>query len=177
MLSKWDELLVDEKFIVAIGGSDAHAWPYSRGPFTRVLFPYTFHFNTINTHVFTPEALTGDKDTDKRMIYNALASGNCFIGYELPGNTKGFRFTAQGSEHNAIMGDEIPSRKGVTLQVRLPDFGDITIIKNGLPLKTWKRVQTCAHITTEPGIYRVEVHRRYLGRKVGWIYSNPIYVR
>ena len=177
VLSKWDELLVDEKFIVAIGGSDAHAWPYSRGPFTRVLFPYTFHFNTINTHVFTPEALTGDKDTDKRMIYNALASGNCFIGYELPGNTKGFRFTAQGSEHNAIMGDEIPSRKGVTLQVRLPDFGDITIIKNGLPLKTWKRVQTCAHITTEPGIYRVEVHRRYLGRKVGWIYSNPIYVR
>jgi len=177
VLSKWDELLLEEKKIIAIAGSDAHAWLYSKGPFTRVLFPYTFHFDAINTHILVPEALTGAKDKDKRMIYEALAAGHCFIGHELPGKSKGFRFTAQGKEHNAIMGDEIPSKNGVTLQVRLPDFGDITLIKDGQPLKTWKRTQTCAHITIEPGVYRVEVHRRYLGRKVGWIYSNPIYVR
>ena len=33
------------------------------------------------------------------------------------------------------------------------------------------------HIATEPGVYRVEVWRSYLGRKRGWIFSNPIYVR
>ena len=30
---------------------------------------------------------------------------------------------------------------------------------------------------TEPGVYRVEAWRNYLGRKRGWIFSNPIYVR
>jgi len=177
VLRRWDELLLDENRIVAIGGSDAHAWTYSRGLFKRVLFPYTFHFNTINTHVFIPEPLTGDKDLDKRMIYEAFAAGHCFIGHELPGKTKGFRFTGQGSERNAIMGDEIPSKNGVTMQIRLPDFGDVTLIKDGRSFKTWKHVKICTHITTEPGIYRVEVHRRYLGRRVGWIYSNPIFVK
>ncbi|GAB4420737.1 MAG: CehA/McbA family metallohydrolase [Anaerolineales bacterium] len=177
VLRKWDELLLDGKNTVAIGGSDAHAWPYSKGPLTRVLFPYYFHFQTINTHLFLPKALTGDKDTDKRMIYDAFAAGHCFIGHELPGTTKGFRFTAQGAEKKVIMGDEISAKSGVTLQVRTPDFADVSLLKNGQLLKTWKHVQTCAHITTEPGIYRVEVHKRYLGRKVGWIYSNPIYVR
>jgi len=26
-------------------------------------------------------------------------------------------------------------------------------------------------------VYRVEVFRTYLGKKRGWIYSNPIYLR
>ena len=32
------------------------------------------------------------------------------------------------------------------------------------------------HTVAEPGIHRVEVYRRFLGRKVGWIFSSPIYV-
>ena len=38
-------------------------------------------------------------------------------------------------------------------------------------------LRACTHITTEAGVYRVEVYRRYLGKRRGWIYSNPIYVR
>ena len=41
----------------------------------------------------------------------------------------------------------------------------------------WKKQQACAHITSEPGVYRIEAYRRYLGRRRGWIFSNPIYVR
>jgi hypothetical protein len=36
---------------------------------------------------------------------------------------------------------------------------------------------TCTHITAEPGVYRIEAYRRYLSKRRGWIYSNPIYVR
>jgi hypothetical protein len=177
VLLKWDELLLDGKRIVAIGGSDAHAWPHSLGPLKRVIFPYEFHFKAVNTHLFTSEPLTGDSATDRRLVYEALEGGRCFIGYDLPASTKGFRFRAQGREKTVIMGEELSAKGGVTLQIRLPETGECRLIKDGQVIQTWKRNQNCTHITTEPGVYRVEVYRRYLGRRVGWIFSNPIYVR
>ena len=177
VLSKWDELTQDGKRIVAIGGSDAHAWPHSLGPLKRVIFPYDFHFKAINTHLFTSEPLTGDTATDRRLLYEAFENGRCFVGYDLPASTKGFTFKAQGREKNAVMGEEIPAKGGVTLQVHTPEAAECKLIKNGGVLKEWKHQVNCTHITTDPGVYRVEVYRRYLGRRVGWIFSNPIYLR
>ena len=77
---RWDELLESGRKIVAIGGSDAHALLMSMGPLRRVIFPYDFHFRAVNTHVFIPQPLTGEVVTDKKMIYEALAAGRCFIG-------------------------------------------------------------------------------------------------
>lgn len=172
----WDELLLSGNQIVAIGGSDAHAGLHSMGPIKRIIFPYSFHFKTINTHIFTTESLTGDAPSDRRLIYDALKKGRCFIGYDLPASTKGFTFKAQGREKRIIMGEEIPAKGGVTLQIHLPELAECQLIKDGEIIKVWKHQQNCTHITTEPGIYRVEVYRNYLGRKVGWIFSNPIYV-
>ena len=177
VLQKWDELLLDGKRIVAIGGSDAHAWPHSLGPFKRVIFPYEFHFKTVNTHIFITEPLTGDTLTDRRLVYDAFENGRCFVGYDLPASTKSFHFRAQGRDKNVIMGEEIPAKGGITLQIHLPEAVECKLIKDGVVFKEWQNQQNCTHITTEPGIYRVEVYRRYLGRKVGWIFSNPIYVR
>ncbi len=75
------------------------------------------------------------------------------------------------------MGDELPAKNGVTLQAKLPSAAEIRLRKDGRVIQTWKNKMSCAHITTEPGVYRVEVYRRYLGKLRGWIYSNPIYVR
>ena len=177
VLLKWDELTLEGKRIVAIGGSDAHSWPHSLGPIKRVIFPYEFHFKAVNTHVFTTEPLSGDATTDRRLVYEAFKNGRCFVGYDLPASTRGFIFKAQGREKNVYMGEEISAHGGVTLQIRLPGLADCRLIKDGKTLKEWKRGENFAHITTEPGIYRVEVYRRYLGRKIGWIYSNPIYIR
>jgi len=176
-LQRWDELLSTGKRIVAVGGSDAHAMQKSMGPLHRVIFPYDFHFKAINTHAFIPESLTGDVPADKKMVYEALANGHCFVGYDLPASTRGFTFKAKGLERSAIMGDELPAKGGVTLQVRLPSPAEIRLIKDGKLIGTWKNQQICTHITTEPGVYRIEAWRNYLGRKRGWIFSNPIYVR
>ncbi len=176
-LQRWDDLLAGERRIVALGGSDAHALHLSLGPLHRVIFPYAFHFKTVNTHVFVPEPLTGDATMDKKMIYKALAEGHCFVGYDLPGSTRGFTFKAKGLIQSAIMGDTLPVKGGVTLQAHLPARADIHLIKDGKRIGLWKNSQACAHTATEPGVYRVEAHRNYLGKKRGWIYSNPIYVR
>ena len=176
-LQRWDDLLTSGERVVAIGGSDAHALVMHMGPLHRVIFPYDFHFRTVNTHVFIPEPLTGDVPTDKKMIYEALAAGRCFVGYDLPGSTRGFIFNARGLEQSVIMGEEISGKRGVTLQAHLPKPAEIRLIKDGKTIAIWKSSQACAYSATEPGVYRVEVWKNYLGAKRGWIFSNPIYVR
>lgn len=176
-LAKWDELLSAGNKVVAIGGSDAHALKIHLGPLHRIIFPYEFHFRTVNTHALLSGPLTGDVTIDRSLIYKAFAAGHCFVGYDLPAPTKGFRFSAQGQHGSVIMGDEISAKNGVTLQAKLPSAAEIILLKDGLPVQTWENQQSCTYITTEPGVYRIEAYRRYLGKRRGWIYSNPIYVR
>ena len=176
-LAKWDELLASGQKVVAIGGSDAHALDMHMGPIHRVIFPYDFHFRTVNTHALLSEPLSGEVNEDRNLIYKALAAGHCFIGYDLPAPTRGFRFTAQGRDASASMGDEIPAKGGVTLQAKIPSRAEVLLLKDGQVIQTWKNQTACTHITTEPGVYRIEAYCRYLGKRRGWIYSNPIYVR
>ena len=176
-LRKWDELLSTGKKVVAVGGSDAHALKLRLGPLRRTVFPYEFHFHAINTHIFVPRPLGLDAQADSDMILDALRQGHCFIGYDLPAPTRGFRLTVNGLEQTVMMGDELPRKGGVTFQIRLPMRTECVLLKDGKPLRTWRNRELCTHITTEPGVYRVEVYINYLGRRRGWIYSNPVYVR
>ena len=176
-LQRWDNLMESGNRVVALGGSDAHALHMHKGPLQKVLFPYEFHFKAINTHVFIPDPLTGEVAVDKKMIYDALAKGNCFVGYDLPAPTRGFRFKAKGLEHSAIMGDEIPVKGGVTLQIHTPTRAEIHLLRDGKVITVYRNGQDVTYTATQPGVYRVEVFRNYLGKKRGWIYSNPIYIR
>ncbi len=175
-LRKWDELLQKGNKIVAIGGSDSHAIPFKKGPIFKWIFPYQYHFSVINTHLFTPIPLTGNPLTDKKIVLDALSKGNLFIGNDLPAPTKGYRFTAQGLGETAQMGDSIELHNGVTFQINLPIIAECLLIHNGKIIRTWHDTQYCTHIAVEPGVYRVEVYLNYLGKKRGWIFSNPIYV-
>jgi hypothetical protein len=176
-LRKWDELLSQGGKVVAIGGSDAHALPARMGPLRRTVFPYEYHFRAINTHLLLTRPLSADIFQDRRLILEALQEGHAFIGYDLPAPTHGFRFRAQGVDGMASMGDEIDSRNGVTLQIRLPLRSECRLLRNGKPVKIWRKHENCTYITSERGVYRVEVYIQHLGRKRGWIFSNPIYVR
>jgi hypothetical protein len=176
-LEKWDELLAKGQRVAAIGGTDAHALPGRLGPLRRTVFPYQFHFQTINTHLLVPGPLSGEIKADRSAILDALGRGRAFIGYDLPAPTRGFRFTAHGFDQKAIMGDEIILQNGVTLQIRLPKATECHLIRDGEVVQTWMDRETCTHITTQPGAYRVEAYIPYLGRRRGWIFSNPIYVR
>jgi hypothetical protein len=175
-LKQWD-LLLRERRIVAIGGSDAHASPMHLGPLQRIIYPYEHHFRCINTHVLLSGELTGDPIGDGRQILDAIASGHCFVGYDLPSPTRGFRFTAHGGEGDTVMGDELRARGSVTLQTHLPSFAEIRLMHDGRLIRRATHVQALTYTASQPGVYRIEVYRRYLGRRRGWIFSNPIYIR
>ncbi len=177
-LQRWDTLLAQGQRVVAIGGSDAHALTVRVGMMRRTIFPYSFHFQAINTHVLTSDPLTGNNfNYDRKLIYRALQQGHCFIGYDLPAPTRGFRFTAQTKQGELSMGDQGEVRGAVTLQVRLPFPAECRLLQDGRVIKTWIDQQVGAHITKEPGVYRVEAFIPFLGKQRGWIFSNPIYLR
>jgi len=172
----WDDLLAKGRRVVAIGGTDAHAQHKVMGPVHQTIFPYEYHFSTINTHTLTPTALTGELAQDRKMVFEALAAGHCFIGYDLPAPTRGFNFSAQGRDISGIMGDEISVQGTVTLQAKLPSRAEIKLIKDGKCLKSLLG-DTITHIPDEPGAYRIEAYKHFLGKRRGWIFSNPIYIR
>jgi len=176
-LERWDQLLAAGRRVVAVGGSDAHAMRARMGPIRRTIFPYKFHFQAINTHIFTLQPLSGDVAEDKALVLDALRNGHAFIGYDLPAPTRGFTFKAQGMNSLAWMGGEISAENGVTLQIRLPQRAECILLQDGEPVKTWTDRELCAYITTQPGVYRVEVYMPFHGKRRGWIFSNPIYVR
>jgi hypothetical protein len=176
-LQKWDELLDSGRYISAIGGSDAHALHYNLGPIRKTIFPYDFHFRALNTHLLLDSPLGDDSRADGERVLESLGRGRGWVGFDLLAPTRGFRFTAQGRETETVMGGEIPLAGGVTLQVKVPAAAEISLWRNGRKVQAWKRAEAGAYTVTETGVYRVEVHRNYLGARRGWIYSNPIYVR
>lgn len=177
-LNIWDRLLTaNPGTCVAVCGSDAHAIPMRLGPLRRTVLPYAYHFRAINNHLLLDEPLTGDFKTDRQTVYNTLKQGHTYIGYDLPLSTSGFRFTASAKSGNGTMGDTLELAEGVTFQVKLPALVECRLLRDGEVVKTWHKHQICTYITNQPGVYRVECYLQYLGRKRGWIFSNPIYVR
>ncbi len=176
-LQKWDELTCRGQKVVAVGGSDAHALKMSLGPIHRTVFPYEHHFRSVNTHLITDRDLGSDLASDRQMVLEALQKGHAFIGFDLPHPTRGFRFTAQGHDFTAQMGDEIRLKNGLTFQIRLPIQTDCRLLMDGQVVKRWHDREICTYIGSKPGVYRVECSIEYMGRSRGWIYSNPIYVR
>jgi hypothetical protein len=173
-LKRWDRLLSSGKAVVAIGGSDAHALPIRMGGLRKTVFPFEFHFRCINTHLLLPQPLSGEFAVDRQAIYTALGEGRGFIGYDLPASTRGFRFHALGKSGEAGMGETISAEGGVTFKIRLPFATECVLLKDGEPIKRWYKRERCTFLAVEKGVYRVEVYLRFLGKRRGWIFSNPI---
>lgn len=175
-LRKWDELLAAGRKVAAIGGSDAHAETYRMGPLQRQLFPYEDLFRWVNTHVLVERPLSGELEADKRLIYEGLQAGRTWVGYDRPAPTRGFRFQARSGARSATIGGELVRAAGVIFEVETPGRGEIRLLRDGrvVARTTGNRLR---FTTVERGSYRVEVWRTFRGRKRGWIFSSPIYVR
>jgi hypothetical protein len=175
-LAQWDSILSRGRRIIAIGGSDAHAFQAQLGPFKFTVLPFSYHFKAINNHILTPSPLTGDPITDSKLVLDALRRGHFFIGYDLPHPTRGFRFSAASWGENAMMGDSLSLQTSVTFQIRLPLVTECSLLKDGRVIQTWSDQEFCTFITDQPGSYRVECYLDHFFRRRAWIYSNPITV-
>ncbi len=175
-LKLWDELLLTRKQpVVAVAGVDAHAKTYHAGPFKLRVYPYETLFRALTTHIITPAKLSGEINSDRRMVLEALAAGHCFCANDLAHPTRGFRFTCNNNDGTFWMGDSVRAESGLTFQVRPPIRAHIRFLKDGKVIQEVRDREVLTHLTKEPGVYRAEVYIDYRGRHRGWIFSNPIY--
>lgn len=175
-LAKWDELLAEGRRVAAVGNSDVHGTPVRLGPVQREIFPYDWCFRAVNTHIRIPYPLTGDLATDKALIYDALGRGCGWVGYDMAHPTRGFQFWAEGRT-GARMGDEVALGPDTLLRVHTPAPATIRLIRHGQKVKSVANARALTFKPDKPGAYRVECSRLFHGRRRGWIYSNPIYLR
>ena len=176
ILSIWDNLLNAGQHVVGIGGSDAHTFHFSFGPFRLTVFPYLFHFQTINTHILLKKPLGGDVESDKISILSALKSGNVFIANDYLHPAKGFRFFANGKKETAYMGDKIKLADGLTLHAELPARAFCRLVRNGKTIEELQNTCKIDYPVEKRGVYRLECERQFFFKQRGWIYSNPIAV-
>ncbi len=176
-IAKWDELLLSGQKVFIVGGSDSHALHYRKGLIRKTIFPYRYHFSTINTHLLLPNPLTGSVSEDKKMVLKALLSGSGFIGNDLPFSTRGFTFTAENDNELISMGEELILDRGTTIRVNLPHPADLRLIHNGTAIEMMNNTDRMICTVTQPGYYRVEACLQYSGESRGWIYSNPLFLR
>jgi hypothetical protein len=143
---------------------------------TRIFYPYEFLFRTVNTHILLADPMSRDVDQARQQIREALALGHCFVGYDLPASTRGFTFTGISGDNQVIMGDTLKLQKTATLSVSSPHRARLRLLKNGQVIAQTKG-KVLEYQIDQPGVYRVEAHRRYWGWRRGWVYTNPIYVK
>ena len=173
VLRQWDTLL-QERMVVAIGCSDAHAIKIKLGPWQPVISDYLPCFRSINTHLILERPLTGDPVHDRTLIYSALGTGRCYVGYDFLRKSKGFRFTAESNGHRVQMGERVQARDAV-LKVETPYQAKVVLIKNGRR----HRVETGRNhrfVGLGAGVYRVEAYLQRCFSDCAWIFSNPIFL-
>lgn len=181
----WNRLNQSQK-VLGFSGAEATARTGSIGDFYLKFPSYQTNFSLSTNHVLLRSELTGDKTKDSQKIMEALSAGQFYMALDLLGNPKGFAFSLLDDEHIYPMGSEVPFRKGMKLNVRLPRKPkvpfDVQFYKNGEHMMSASSVEN-EYEVHGPGVYRVVV--RVIPtlplpdgkRWISWIYSNPIYIR
>ncbi len=183
-LRLWDDAIRQSgKRLVATAGNDAHAnvgLSLIDAPGKTLIGfhadPYERSFRLVRMHVLMP---TGAALTSTSLLQEFLA-GHCFIGFDLFGETTGFRFTATNGTEQKIQGDEIAAGNGVTLSVRVPVSARVVLLRDGQVFSDETGIKDKDYAVTENGSYRVEIYLPQLPGAVSqqpWIISNPIYIR
>ncbi|HBB86325.1 MAG TPA: hypothetical protein DC047_01770 [Blastocatellia bacterium] len=183
-LRLWDDAIrLTGKRLVATAGNDAHAnvglslndasgkrWVGFQAD------PYERSFRLVRMHLLLP---TGEALNSGSLV-QAFSAGHCFIGFDLFGDTTGFRFVASNGSDQKIQGDEIAAGNGVTLSVEVPVSARVVLLKDGQVFSDQTGIKEKDYAVAEKGSYRVEVYLPQLPGPVSaqpWIISNPIYVK
>lgn len=188
-IERWDAALKSRQ-LVATAGNDAHANigfslndSSGKTVFGMKLDPYETSFRLVRLHVLMPKKPAGSNETstlDTPSLLDSIKQGHCFIGFDLFGDTFGFRFSGQSGIDRKIQGDELKLTGETKLTVEIPVPGRVLIFKDGEPFQESAATTHVDVPVTTPGVYRTEIYLPQLGSLVStqpWIISNPIYIR
>lgn len=182
-LKRFDEI-ANRRRITMFGGTDAHSnigfHLFGDDAGNKLINAKIDGYGTIFQIARVHILLKNGTPLTRESLTDAIRDGHFYTGFDVIGETTGFRFTAENAGGEQIMGDEIAAEGGVKLSVRTPIATRIVIFRNG---EVFREAENAAELTVdaaEAGVYRVEAYQNALGApfdKMPWIISNPIYVR
>ena len=196
MLQKWDELMQDRP-IVALGGTDVHAVVLRRGPISRPLHDLRGVRPRAEYPCTDQGPLPWSGGRGRLRLFAMRMCGtivswswmDCGRGTAGSGTTWSVLRRAFASGRSwkrgpwpkktvAIMGDTVtlPAGRCLRLQVRAPGQAQIRLLRNGRVIAQG-HADAISYDVRDPSVYRVEVWKHRWGKLRGWIFSNPIYVR
>jgi len=165
----WDELNNAGIRKAAIGSVDAHGLIFKKMCFSFTLLKHKFMFNTVRTNVLLPEGW----EINKTNILKALAEGRSYvINYH-----RGIPYTfyagiSAQNEPGVSFGEEIDYKPGLHYYYHLPKIARVRFYCNG-ELHSQQLDEKGKFEIKNPGNYRLEI----LLNRLGWIYTNNIYVK
>jgi hypothetical protein len=173
-LRLWDSLLAGQR-VYAWGGSDAHASLYRLGPLRRTILSYRYLFSAVNTHLLIKGEWTGHIEQDACLVYEALARGRGFVGYDRAAPTTGTRYEGHRGASSCTFGESLGGAGEAELTVLLPARARIRLLRDGVVVADAHGTRL-THVTSERGVYRFEAYRSFRAHTVGWVFGNPIWV-
>mgnify|MGYP001158816051 CR=1 FL=1 len=138
--------------------------------------PYEMVFRLVRLHLLVKK----DEPLTRENLVETFKKGNFYTGFDVVGDSSGFRFTSQDGDVTKTMGDEITLSPQTKLTASAPQPARFVVFRNGEKFSEFTDTAEIAVNVTEPASYRVEVYRDALGSpydRMPWIISNPIYVR
>ena len=130
------------------------------------LDPYERMLRYVGNHILAQE-LT------EEAILASFKQGRVFISFDMLADGRGFVWMAQHGEKQAVMGESMAYKEGITLRAAAPQVCRFVIVKDGKEvLRTQGR--SLNYQPEEPGKYRVEAELFVLDEWLPWIYTNPI---
>lgn len=200
-LARYDKVAAEQRLLFT-AGVDAHsnkgyyliADDEGNKHFGFKLDPYETVFRIVRMHVL----LESGTPLTRESVIEALREGHAFAGFDVVGDSAGFRFWAESlSDGNVqptdtlrrtdidsigrrIMGDDVDLGGGIRLSVAVPMPARIVLLKNGLKVAEEPDSSEFSLNVSETGTYRIEAYLDRLGpvfEQTPWIMSNPIYVR
>jgi hypothetical protein len=170
-LRTWDQLL-SRRRVPAIGGLDGHAPGIRLRGQVRSPLSHALTFGLLRTHLVCERGLTGDVQTDRETVLEALREGAAWLTCPFVAPAHGARMWVGRANGEMIpMGGEAEAGSA-RLNVRLPRTADILVVRDGAPFHEEHADELELEIGN-PGVYRTEVR---IDTRL-WLLSNAICLR
>ena len=185
VLTRWENLSM-RRHVVALAGTDAHAKlaVHNADPGDNrwsVPFPgYETAFRLLSVHIRPDRALSGDAAADAMVVLHALRSGHVYTAIDGLASPPSFEFSASNARGTAQAGDDLEVGGPVTLRVRSNAPAAFTTVVHqgsGVLSSDHHEQDFTIQAPAAPAVYWAEILSTGRKRQLGWIISNPIYVR
>ena len=133
------------------------------------LDPYERMARLVNSHVLAGEL-------SEASLKDAIRAGRVFVGFDIVGDSSGFRWSATSGTNRVVMGESLPFSPVTRLEAKSPLPCRFTILRDGSNVHQ-QEGYSLDWTPPGPGKYRVEAELKVCGEWIPWVYANPIELR